>query len=70
MDCSWLSLIYVNQLLKKEELLSQREQELQQKEAKVESAEHGLSETQGELQALEQQHEEVCRLNSELEIER
>lgn len=63
-------MIYVNQLLKKEELLSQREQELQRKEAEVESAMRRLSETRGELQALEQQHEESCRLNSELEIER
>ncbi|KAM9359856.1 golgin subfamily A member 1 [Symphorus nematophorus] len=57
-------------LLKKEEQLSQRERELQQKEAEVQSAKQGLSETRGKLQALEQQHEESCRLNSEFEIER
>ncbi|XP_044054006.1 golgin subfamily A member 1 isoform X2 [Siniperca chuatsi] len=57
-------------LLKKEEQLSQRERELQQKEAEVHSAKRGLSEARGKLQALEKQHEESCRLNSELEIER
>ncbi|XP_034728302.1 golgin subfamily A member 1 isoform X2 [Etheostoma cragini] len=57
-------------LLKKEEQLSQREQELQQKEAEVQSAKQGLSEAQRKLLALEQQHEESCRLNSEFEIER
>ncbi|XP_041793916.1 golgin subfamily A member 1 isoform X2 [Chelmon rostratus] len=57
-------------LLKKEEQLSQRERELQQKEAEVQSAKRGLSETRGKLQALKQQHEESCRLNSEFEIER
>uniref|UniRef100_A0A8D0CWN1 Golgin subfamily A member 1 n=1 Tax=Sander lucioperca TaxID=283035 RepID=A0A8D0CWN1_SANLU len=57
-------------LLKKEEQLSQRDQELQQKEAEVQSAKQGLSEARRKLQALEQQHEESCRLNSEFEIER
>ncbi|XP_041855580.1 golgin subfamily A member 1 isoform X2 [Melanotaenia boesemani] len=57
-------------LLRKEELLSQREQELQQKEADVQSAKRGMSEARGKLQALQQQHDESCRLNSELEIER
>ncbi|CAN9512777.1 unnamed protein product [Ophioblennius macclurei] len=57
-------------LLRKEELLSQREQELQQKESEVQSAKRGLSETRGRLQALERQHEESRRLNSEFEIER
>lgn len=57
-------------LLKKEEQLSQRERELQQKEAEVHSAKRGLSETRGKLEALQQQHEESCRLNSEFEIER
>ncbi|XP_036000577.1 golgin subfamily A member 1 isoform X4 [Fundulus heteroclitus] len=57
-------------LLRKEELLSQREQELQQKEVEVQSAKRGLSEARGKLQALQQQHEESCRLSSELEIER
>ncbi|XP_047448489.1 golgin subfamily A member 1 isoform X2 [Mugil cephalus] len=57
-------------LLRKEELLSQRERELQQKEAEAKSAKRGLSETRGKLKALEEQHEESCRLNSEFEIER
>ncbi|XP_039659555.1 golgin subfamily A member 1 isoform X2 [Perca fluviatilis] len=57
-------------LLKKEEQLSQRDQELQQKEAEVQSAKQGLSEARRKLQALEKQHEESCRLNSEFEIER
>ncbi|XP_069022219.1 golgin subfamily A member 1 isoform X1 [Embiotoca jacksoni] len=57
-------------LLRKEELLSQREQELQQKEVDVQSAKRGLSEARGKLRALEQRHEESCRLNSEFEIER
>uniref|UniRef100_A0A672HLQ9 Golgin subfamily A member 1 n=1 Tax=Salarias fasciatus TaxID=181472 RepID=A0A672HLQ9_SALFA len=57
-------------LLRKEELLSQREQELQQKEAEVQSAKRSLSEARGRLQALERQHEDSQRLNSEFEIER
>ncbi|XP_063345855.1 golgin subfamily A member 1 isoform X2 [Pelmatolapia mariae] len=57
-------------LLRKEELLSQRERELQHKEADIQSAKRGLAEARGKLQALERQHEESCRLNSELEIER
>ncbi|KAM6930958.1 golgin subfamily A member 1 [Xenentodon cancila] len=57
-------------LLRKEELLSQREQELQQKETEVQSAKRGLSEVRGELQTLQQQHEESSRLNLDLEIER
>uniref|UniRef100_A0A4W6G4L8 Golgin subfamily A member 1 n=1 Tax=Lates calcarifer TaxID=8187 RepID=A0A4W6G4L8_LATCA len=57
-------------LLRKEEQLSQRERELQQKEAEAQSAKRGLSEARGKLQVLQQQHEESCRLNSELEIER
>ena len=61
---------YVSQLLKKEEQLSQHDQVLQQKETEVQSAKQGLSEARGKLQTLEQQHEESCRLNSELEIER
>ncbi|XP_040011483.1 golgin subfamily A member 1 isoform X4 [Xiphias gladius] len=57
-------------LLRKEEQLNQQERELQQKEAEIQSAKRGLSEARGKLQVLEQQHEESCRLNSELEIER
>uniref|UniRef100_A0A673BP99 GRIP domain-containing protein n=1 Tax=Sphaeramia orbicularis TaxID=375764 RepID=A0A673BP99_9TELE len=57
-------------LLRKEEQLSQRERELQQKEAEVQSAKRGMSEARGKLQSLEQQHDESCRLNAELEIER
>uniref|UniRef100_A0A667YFG9 Golgin subfamily A member 1 n=1 Tax=Myripristis murdjan TaxID=586833 RepID=A0A667YFG9_9TELE len=57
-------------LLRKEELLSQRERELQQKESEVQTAKRRLGEAQGKLQALEEQHEESCRLNTELEIER
>ncbi|XP_054466585.1 golgin subfamily A member 1 isoform X2 [Anoplopoma fimbria] len=57
-------------LLKKEEQLSQRDQELRQKEAEVQSAKQGLLEARGKIQTLEQQHEESCSLNSELEIER
>uniref|UniRef100_A0A3P8QDH4 Golgin subfamily A member 1 n=1 Tax=Astatotilapia calliptera TaxID=8154 RepID=A0A3P8QDH4_ASTCA len=57
-------------LLRKEELLSQQERELQHKEADIQSAKRGLAEARGKLQTLERQHEESCRLNSELEIER
>lgn len=57
-------------LLRKEEQLSQRERELQQKEAEVQSAKRGLTETRGRLQRLEEEHNESCRLNAELEIER
>ncbi|XP_029295561.1 golgin subfamily A member 1 isoform X2 [Cottoperca gobio] len=57
-------------LLKKEEQQNQQDQELQLKEAEVQSAKRGLSEAKGKLQALEQQHEESCSLNTELEIER
>ncbi|XP_030273207.1 golgin subfamily A member 1 isoform X1 [Sparus aurata] len=57
-------------LLKKEEQLSKQEREFQQKEAEFQMAKRGLSETRGKLKALEQQHEESCRLNSDFEIER
>uniref|UniRef100_A0A669ELD6 Golgin subfamily A member 1 n=1 Tax=Oreochromis niloticus TaxID=8128 RepID=A0A669ELD6_ORENI len=53
-------------LLRKEELLSQRERELQQKEADIQSAKRGLAEARGKLQTLERQHEESCRLNSDI----
>ncbi|XP_028269029.1 golgin subfamily A member 1 isoform X5 [Parambassis ranga] len=70
-DQEWMEKLgSVEKLLRKEELLSQREQELQQKDGEVQSAKRGLSEAWGKLRALEQQHEESCRLNSELEIER
>ncbi|XP_078808647.1 golgin subfamily A member 1 isoform X1 [Oryzias latipes] len=57
-------------LLRKEELLSQREQELQQKEAETQSVKRELTEARGKLQTLQRQHQESCRLSSELEIER
>ncbi|XP_058492056.1 golgin subfamily A member 1 isoform X1 [Solea solea] len=57
-------------LLRKEEQLNQQERQLHKKEAEVQSAKRGLSEARGKLQTLEQQHDESCRLNSELEIER
>uniref|UniRef100_A0A8D2ZDX5 Golgin subfamily A member 1 n=1 Tax=Scophthalmus maximus TaxID=52904 RepID=A0A8D2ZDX5_SCOMX len=57
-------------LLRKEEQLSQQERELQKKDAEVQSARRELSKARGKLQLLEQQHEESCRLNTELEIER
>uniref|UniRef100_A0A1A8PQ79 Golgin subfamily A member 1 n=3 Tax=Nothobranchius pienaari TaxID=704102 RepID=A0A1A8PQ79_9TELE len=57
-------------LLRKEELLSQQEQELQQKEVEAEGAKQGLSEVRGQVQALQQQLEKSCRLNSELQSER
>nr|XP_046241980.1 golgin subfamily A member 1 isoform X3 [Scatophagus argus] len=70
-DQEWMDKIaVVEKLLKKEEQLAQREQELQHKEAEVQSAKRGLSETRAKLKALEQHHDESCRLNSELEIER
>ncbi|XP_069022222.1 golgin subfamily A member 1 isoform X3 [Embiotoca jacksoni] len=70
-DQEWTEkMVDIEKLLRKEELLSQREQELQQKEVDVQSAKRGLSEARGKLRALEQRHEESCRLNSEFEIER
>ncbi|XP_039659556.1 golgin subfamily A member 1 isoform X3 [Perca fluviatilis] len=70
-DQEWMEkMADMEKLLKKEEQLSQRDQELQQKEAEVQSAKQGLSEARRKLQALEKQHEESCRLNSEFEIER
>ncbi|KAM4607828.1 golgin subfamily A member 1 isoform 2-T2 [Polymixia lowei] len=57
-------------LLRKEEQLSQLERELQQKEAELQTAKRGMDDAQGKLQALGQEHEENCRLNTELEIER
>ncbi|XP_072288608.1 golgin subfamily A member 1 [Eucyclogobius newberryi] len=57
-------------LLKKEEQLAQRERELQQKESDVQSTKRGLSEARSKLQRLEEEHNESCRLNAELEIER
>ncbi|XP_059193207.1 golgin subfamily A member 1 isoform X2 [Centropristis striata] len=70
-DQEWMEkMTNVEKLLKKEEQLNQQDQELQQKDADVQSAKQGLSEARRKLQTLEQQHEESCRLNSELEIER
>ncbi|XP_027889248.1 golgin subfamily A member 1 isoform X3 [Xiphophorus couchianus] len=70
-DQEWMEkMADVENLLRKEEMLSQREWELQQKEAEVQSARRGLSEARGKLQSLQQQHEDSSRLNSELEIER
>ncbi|XP_063345856.1 golgin subfamily A member 1 isoform X3 [Pelmatolapia mariae] len=70
-DQEWMEkMANSDKLLRKEELLSQRERELQHKEADIQSAKRGLAEARGKLQALERQHEESCRLNSELEIER
>uniref|UniRef100_A0A8C8DZA7 Golgin subfamily A member 1 n=1 Tax=Oryzias sinensis TaxID=183150 RepID=A0A8C8DZA7_9TELE len=57
-------------LLRKEELLSQREMELQQKEAEGQSVKRELTEARGKLETLQRQHQESCRLSSELEIER
>ncbi|XP_026041837.1 golgin subfamily A member 1-like isoform X3 [Astatotilapia calliptera] len=70
-DQEWMEkMANSDKLLKKEELLSQQERELQHKEADIQSAKRGLAEARGKLQTLERQHEESCRLNSELEIER
>uniref|UniRef100_A0A4W5QWM8 Golgin subfamily A member 1 n=1 Tax=Hucho hucho TaxID=62062 RepID=A0A4W5QWM8_9TELE len=57
-------------LLRKEEQLGQRERELQQKETELQTAKRGLAEAQEKLQALGEEHQESCRLNTELEIER
>ncbi|XP_075903108.1 golgin subfamily A member 1 isoform X2 [Nelusetta ayraudi] len=73
-DQEWMEkMAVVEKLLQKEEHLSQGElelEEVQQKEAEVKGAKRGLSEVQGELQALQHDHEESLRLNSDLEIER
>ncbi|XP_005733672.1 golgin subfamily A member 1 isoform X2 [Pundamilia nyererei] len=70
-DQEWMEkMANSDKLLRKEELLSQQERELQHKEADIQSAKRGLAEARGKLQTLERQHEESCRLNSELEIER
>lgn len=55
--------VFFNQLLR-------REEQLQQKEAELRSAQRNLSEVQGNLQVLKRHHEESCSLNAELEIER
>lgn len=57
-------------LLRREEKLGQRERELQLKESEAQSMKRGLSEARSRLERLEQEHEESCRLNAELEIER
>ncbi|XP_014015942.1 golgin subfamily A member 1 isoform X1 [Salmo salar] len=57
-------------LLRKEEQLGQRELELQQKETQLQTAKEGLAEAQEKLRALGEEHQESCRLNTELEIER
>ncbi|XP_067087595.1 golgin subfamily A member 1 isoform X2 [Osmerus mordax] len=57
-------------LLRKEEQLSQRERELQQREAELKTAKRALAEAQEKLHALTEEHEETCRLNTELEAER
>ncbi|XP_035496361.2 golgin subfamily A member 1 isoform X3 [Scophthalmus maximus] len=70
-DQEWIEkMADVEKLLRKEEQLSQQERELQKKDAEVQSAKRELSKARGKLQLLEQQHEESCRLNTELEIER
>uniref|UniRef100_A0A8D2ZDZ5 Golgin subfamily A member 1 n=1 Tax=Scophthalmus maximus TaxID=52904 RepID=A0A8D2ZDZ5_SCOMX len=70
-DQEWIEkMADVEKLLRKEEQLSQQERELQKKDAEVQSARRELSKARGKLQLLEQQHEESCRLNTELEIER
>ncbi|XP_078808650.1 golgin subfamily A member 1 isoform X6 [Oryzias latipes] len=70
-DQEWMEkMATVEKLLRKEELLSQREQELQQKEAETQSVKRELTEARGKLQTLQRQHQESCRLSSELEIER
>ncbi|XP_037536695.1 golgin subfamily A member 1 [Nematolebias whitei] len=70
-DQEWMEkMAGLEELLRKEELLSRREAELQQKEAELQSATRGLSEARGKLQALQQQQDHSCRLNSEFEIER
>uniref|UniRef100_A0A8C8JFQ0 Golgin subfamily A member 1 n=1 Tax=Oncorhynchus tshawytscha TaxID=74940 RepID=A0A8C8JFQ0_ONCTS len=57
-------------LLRKEEQQGLRERELQQKETELQTAKKGLSEAQEKLRALGEEHQESCRLNTELEIER
>uniref|UniRef100_A0A4W5NCZ8 Golgin subfamily A member 1 n=1 Tax=Hucho hucho TaxID=62062 RepID=A0A4W5NCZ8_9TELE len=57
-------------LLRKEEQLVQRERALQQKDAELQMARKGLAEAQEQLRALGEEHEESCRLNTELEMER
>ncbi|KAM9393437.1 golgin subfamily A member 1 isoform 2-T2 [Pholidichthys leucotaenia] len=70
-DQEWMDkMASLEKLLRKEELLGQRERELQQMEADAQSTKQRLAETRSKLKTLEQQHEESCSLNSELEIER
>uniref|UniRef100_A0A8C7KH32 Golgin subfamily A member 1 n=1 Tax=Oncorhynchus kisutch TaxID=8019 RepID=A0A8C7KH32_ONCKI len=57
-------------LLRKEEQQGLRERELQQKETELQTAKKGLSEAQEKLRALGEEHQESCRLITELEIER
>ncbi|XP_038869245.1 golgin subfamily A member 1-like isoform X3 [Salvelinus namaycush] len=57
-------------LLRKEEQQGLRERELQQKETELQTAKKGLAEAQEKLQALGEEHQESCRLNTELGIER
>uniref|UniRef100_A0A674AH28 Golgin subfamily A member 1 n=1 Tax=Salmo trutta TaxID=8032 RepID=A0A674AH28_SALTR len=57
-------------LLRKEEQLVQRERALQQKEAELQMAKKGMAEAQEQLRALGEEHQESCRLNMELEMER
>ncbi|XP_038863050.1 golgin subfamily A member 1 isoform X1 [Salvelinus namaycush] len=57
-------------LLSKEEQLVQRERVLHQKGAELQMAKKGLAEAQEQLRALGEEHQESCRLNTELEMER
>ncbi|XP_056137553.1 golgin subfamily A member 1 [Lampris incognitus] len=57
-------------LLRKEEQLSQQDGALQQKETELQKAKQGMAEVERSLQVVLQEHEESCRLNTELEIER
>ncbi|XP_077457841.1 golgin subfamily A member 1 isoform X1 [Stigmatopora argus] len=57
-------------LLRKEEQLGRLQLDFQQKETDLNLSKQRLSETQGTLQALQKQHTESSRSNTELEIER
>ncbi|XP_057688821.1 golgin subfamily A member 1 isoform X1 [Corythoichthys intestinalis] len=57
-------------LLRKEEQLGLLQLDLQQQETELDLSKQRLSETKGTLQALQKQHAESSRSNTELEIER
>lgn len=66
-DHKWAFLL---QLLRREEQLSQREKELKLRGEELNTARLTLTQTQDKLYELGEEHEEMCRINSQLQAQR